>query len=402
MSAKTTKRIDYLDGLRGLAAVLVVIHHMMIGFWPSTYTVNPSTMHSGNQIERVLHNSPLGMGINGGLAVAIFLVLSGYVVGLSDEQMTIKKITSSAVKRWWRFWLPILTTHLIALLLIELGWHWNQQAAGVSGSDWWLGVMWRMEPSMMEAIKQAFLALWRTYSLDQVYNSSTWTMPFFFLGPIGLMIILAIGRQKWVRTAVLGGVLGYTLKTHYWPIMAGYGLSQLLARFETRKLPMWWSGILLVLAVMVGNYPQAYDTAAATRLYSGLPIFGWVHTSTFYHTIATLMIITMIFFNPKLQKLLSTTLCVWLGKISFSLYLFHVLVINSVTSGLMVWLTPMMAYGWAFLISQAVSWPIIIGGSLGLYYWVERPSISIAQTMLQWGVWPIHGHLREQKRKLPG
>lgn len=379
-----SRRISYLDGLRGLAAAVVVIHHMMIGFYPSTYTVDPNTVHTTQQIEYMAHNTPLGIGINGGLAVAIFLVLSGYVVGLAaDKPISWSKIVGSGIKRFLRFFVPILTTHGIVVGLLTAGWYWNQAAATITGSHWWLGKMWQFSPSLTEAMAQAFLSLFTMFDLHVVYNSSTWTMPLFFLGPLGLMVVSGLCRPEWLRNSVIGGLMILTLRTHYWPIAAGY----LLARGVQRMVkPIPWTGKVLmgVVIVFLGNYPQAYDTAINSSWYRWLPILPFAFTSLFYQTIAALLLLGLLRTSQTLQRFLNTSVLLFLGEISFSLYLFHILVINSVMSGLVVQLTATgLSYNEAFGLSALVSLPIILVGSVLLYRWAEAPVIQLANRVLQ-------------------
>lgn len=394
----TKKRIDYLDGLRGAAAVLVVIHHLMIGFYPSTYTVDPSTLHTTGAVEYISHNTPLGIGINGGFAVAIFLVLSGYVVGLATKPVTsFGKVYQSVIKRFFRFFLPILATDVIAYGLIMWGWHWNREAAAVSGSSWWLGQMWQMKPSLIEAIQQAGGSLFQAFPLDQVYNSSVWTMPYFFLGPVGLWLVVFLCRPRWLKNGVLMLLLVMLLKTHYWPIILGYFLGRVI-KTEIRLNPGLQVSLLLI-TVLLGNYPQAYDTAQFAWLYSRLPILAMTHTSLFYQTIAAGSLLLLVGANQSAKKLLGSSQLVYLGQISFSIYLWHILVINSITSGIVWKLSQTLPYGVAVCGGILLSIPVIWWGSDRLYRWAERPATTIAARVLQWGVWLAQGYNKKQKRK---
>ncbi len=66
-----TRRILYLDGLRGWAALFVLFHHLLLAFAPDGHeaALNASPVAA-----------PLGFLADGPLAVAIFFILSGIVL----------------------------------------------------------------------------------------------------------------------------------------------------------------------------------------------------------------------------------------------------------------------------------------------------------------------------------
>ena len=68
-TATTAPRVTWLDGIRGAAAVFVVLHHMWLAMWPG-YPQN-------------LGPSWLGWLLYGHLAVAVFIVVSGFSLALA-------------------------------------------------------------------------------------------------------------------------------------------------------------------------------------------------------------------------------------------------------------------------------------------------------------------------------
>src|SRR6476646_6648538 len=70
-----------LDGLRGLAALVVVFHHVLLT-WPGW--ANAYLGSHGN----ALAYSPLHVVLDGTFAVYVFFVLSGYVLTLQSERLS--------------------------------------------------------------------------------------------------------------------------------------------------------------------------------------------------------------------------------------------------------------------------------------------------------------------------
>ncbi len=96
-------KIIYLDGLRGLAAFIVVIYHHFYGFYPKF--LYPSE----DKVLTQLSGSPLNIFYNGNFAVYIFFILSGYVLTYKFfKTRNYGIIISSAARRYIRLLVPVL------------------------------------------------------------------------------------------------------------------------------------------------------------------------------------------------------------------------------------------------------------------------------------------------------
>ncbi|WP_443147193.1 acyltransferase family protein [Paenibacillus sp. KACC 21273] len=74
------QKLKYLDGLRGLAALIVVISHFVVAFYPSLYNGSIDSVHTQKSLELWISKSPFNLFYNGNFAVCVFFVLSGYVL----------------------------------------------------------------------------------------------------------------------------------------------------------------------------------------------------------------------------------------------------------------------------------------------------------------------------------
>jgi peptidoglycan/LPS O-acetylase OafA/YrhL len=92
---QSRKFLVELEALRGLAAIVVLIHHFMLGFTPRFHGyLYPDQPFS-------LMGTPAFALINGSGAVAIFFVLSGFVLsGGLFKSRSLRGALISAVKRW--------------------------------------------------------------------------------------------------------------------------------------------------------------------------------------------------------------------------------------------------------------------------------------------------------------
>ncbi|MDQ1276051.1 MAG: hypothetical protein QG610_1626 [Euryarchaeota archaeon] len=70
------EKINYLDGLRGIAAINVMIMHFFVALAPAMVYGSKYPSHFGS-LDSVFSTTPLGLIGAGNFSVCIFFVLSG-------------------------------------------------------------------------------------------------------------------------------------------------------------------------------------------------------------------------------------------------------------------------------------------------------------------------------------
>ncbi|MFZ2835300.1 MAG: acyltransferase family protein, partial [Candidatus Moraniibacteriota bacterium] len=189
------KKIRYLDGLRGLAAFVVVFHHFILAFYPALFSGPDNVTHMASGKEIFLSGSVLNLFYNGNFAVCVFFVLSGYV--LSHKFFVFKDneiITASAVKRYLRLAIPVAFSVFCAYILMKFSLFYNQQAAEASGSGW-LGGFWDFKPDFIDSLNQTFIGTFFSNVFE--YNMTLWTIAFEFFGAFLVFGFLALfGKMK--------------------------------------------------------------------------------------------------------------------------------------------------------------------------------------------------------------
>lgn len=297
-------REKYLDGLRGWAAVAVVLHHLGLVLWPN--------WAPGFQ--------PLFS--DGSFAVFIFFVLSGYVLSIgffrTDDP---RVVVDLALRRYLRLTIPILGVSLLALALMKLGLMWNLPAAKPAGSENWLGIFYGFQPSAGGALN---FATWRVYvdaNSSTSYNSSLWTMPVEMGGSIMVFAFLLIaGRRLWAQLVGHVLLLSVTawLASPLFAMAAGVAVAHFASTRAHRELlvsPRVIGASWLVL--LVGGICAAFRPTNFAPILLGL---------------CSTAVVYSVLINPTLQAALASPISRWLGRVSFSLYLVHLLVICSFTS----------------------------------------------------------------------
>jgi peptidoglycan/LPS O-acetylase OafA/YrhL len=100
-------RLDYLDSIRGLAALLVVVHHTFEAFLIQNEGAYPMLHHLFETINL------------GRLGVVVFFITSGFVIPWSLKTETPHALKNFAIKRFFRlypaYWLSIIVASIVGL-----------------------------------------------------------------------------------------------------------------------------------------------------------------------------------------------------------------------------------------------------------------------------------------------
>ena len=343
MSDTAAPRLAALDGLRGWAALLVVVFHMS---WELFGTVFPS-----------FHVPLLAGLLNGDLTVSIFFALSGYVLtrhrwGRNDNP----NIISTLLRRYMRLELPILASVAVVLVLMLLGLNFAAPIGQLIDRVQWLETFTVVQPDVDTAIRFATVDVFKFVRLNE-YNPFLWTMTIELWGSV---IVLAASQWPFVqRLAIIGLFAGGYYLGKFNPVGACLPAGALLAMLESWGLfftaPPGRRGGLVFLGIFI----------------AAIGLATWFHLAGFSPwATAPLGIVLVIaaLRSPQLQAVLATPISRWLGHISFPLYLMQFPVLLSLVSWLIITaaahnaLTPLTAMGIAIVgvvASVAAAWAFL-------------------------------------------
>jgi peptidoglycan/LPS O-acetylase OafA/YrhL len=313
-----------LDGLRGVAALVVVLCHYSNAFLPSVHgRISPT--HTA--FDGLIASTPLHLFIGGEFAVSVFFVLSGFV--LTQKFFRTKShsiIISSAARRYFRLMFPVLASILVSFVLLSLGFMQLQYMnLAPASSDW------AFAPNILQALYQGLYGVF--FTEFNTYNPVLWTMQIELIGSFILFMFLALfGKleKRWVFYIIFGLVL---LKTNYLAFLLGMVLSDVWVNRPSIKLRInsATSSGLFVAGLALGAW---YISPLFPPIYAGLtlPFMDTTETALFSHTIGALFLIVATLRLGWLTKILENKACQYLGRISFSMYLLHFIILGSVAS----------------------------------------------------------------------
>jgi peptidoglycan/LPS O-acetylase OafA/YrhL len=348
------RRIAYLESIRGLAAVQVLLLHFLSAFAPDLVFALPATA----PIAGAIHLSPLYFLYDGYSAVYIFFGLSGYVLTRSFE----RHLANPAVQvlgRIIRLGVPAFAAVLVAAFIMLVFGRPNIAAGALSGSAWFSG-QWNTSVSLLSVLRDgianalflgyaglpgvAFLTPWQQ-PIEQSLVAPLWTLSLEFYGSILVLAACWCARRSsllWWLFVVLGAV--FTIRSAYLCFLVGHVLAS-LARAER---PATASPALPIVAVMLGVLlcvlaevwqPEWLRALCADPTYLLFPgQFAAMQQKTFG---AILVLAGLIELQPA-RDLLSRPWLVAGSRFSFPVYLIHWPILFGPTAALFVFLNGMI------------------------------------------------------------
>ena len=361
------QRIDALEGLRGIASAVVVVRHV--------FNSLDMPLDLRQKLSQIL--APL---INAQGAVQLFFVLSGYVLArsLSRGQGWLD-LGQFYVKRVFRIYPP----YVVAVLFAWCASFYYatppdatpQEGTGLSA--------WFAEYAQVHLRPgQLLLSLGFPGSAFRQVPAG-WTLTIEMAFSFALPLLFAISRRfHWSVVVIACAVAlaaGVGAPLHY-AMDFCLGIAIFLERERIGRwmklIPVWLSPIAILGALAVFSAPQLLNWSIPR---ADILICGFDPASIGVMGIGSLGLISGAMFVPWLNRFLSVKPLMFLGRISFSLYLLHfpVLILFAPL------VSPPLDLGDGLTLLAAVL-AISILISAFFFRWVERPSIRAGKLTCTW------------------
>ncbi len=310
---RTGRRLEFLDGARGIAALLVVFHHayQVAPFWPDATRL-----------------SPLRILLTGRPSVLFFYVLSGYVLSYGLWTSTRSDAPGLyAAKRVVRIYIPYVAATLVAGVLYLL-----MQPGAIPELGDTFNAMWSRPISWSAAFQHLFLA--GTPQANSL-NVPAWSLVYELrisifmpllctllvkapLSTIGIAMVVFVG----LLTSFARGPLGVT--PYYAETFSGNATITLY--FTT----LFVAGAVLARGT-IDAAPWITAFPANLRWALALAAMGLVLLNRDYAIVPGVVgLLYLCVTWVRAQRVLARPLLLLLGRVSFSLYLTHMIVIETV------------------------------------------------------------------------
>ena len=309
--APSAPRLSELDALRGIAAFLVLLQHARVmGLDPRPFD-NP-LLERG--VHMLMHFSPFRVLEFGRAAVLFFFVLSGYVLTRALLRNGSPGLLAFAAQRSVRLLLPVAASVLLSAGLYFL----VADPALLNGALRGRTIdIWQVPPGVGDILRESTLLL--TASDPAKLNPILWSLVHEWRLTLLLPLVLLFHGRIWWLLALgcVGMALGAMGSGSENRVLLGEHFHSTVVSSLYFTLAIA-SGAALALA---GPLPAL---APGQRLAGGLAalaLFGLASDVAVY--IASVLLIVLAQQPGGFQRLLRRAPLVWLGQVSYSLYLVH-------------------------------------------------------------------------------
>lgn len=336
LSTENTHRYFVLDSLRGLAALSVLLTHILQKIVP----------------PGVLSHTPVRLLVDGRCFVIFFFVLSGFVLATALWTENAKSgYAGYALRRLVRLYPPYAAAGILAVALIWLS---NRQLDPAQLMDYLLALgttqgitLNRPSWSLTYELRLSLLMPLFCFLIGRNIRVFAMAVAFAFVAVEIAIMRLDIGQFPYAVDSVLPAVI-VTLR-----FAICFALGAMLAWLH-RWRPSFFP--------LVERYPYAVALLACILMSVLLDQTSMAGAA---------LVIVLALKWPKMQTFMAFRPFVWLGRVSYSLYLTHFIILEFVSVTLGSRLPPLavaaLAFAAAFVVAEV------------FYRLVEAPSIMLSR-----------------------
>lgn len=354
-------RLEYLDSVRGIAALMVVFYHFIGWRWGEEPAYNIASMV-----------------FNGSDAVSFFFVLSGFVLSYKYFHFPSNEI--NIPQYIYKRILRLYPAFIFTILLNYLYWHRNELGWHVLADVFYYNRMQLWEELLMVRGMHKFYVPGWTLGVEMALS---------LLMPI--LIAAALKNIKliiWLLpiTVFVGSYLsGFTFHFALGIILAYYFPK--IRDYDSASKP-WYKyryllGFLIFLLFSIRHIDRLVTFGPTYNYIAGLIGLDFFD----YTAVASFFILLWVINQPKLQQMLHHQVFLFLGKISYSVYLMHWLFVVYVMEHWDKWdayltnpYVKFLTLLFAVLVGTIVS-------ATAVYYGIEKVFIRVARKKYRWQFW---------------
>lgn len=364
----SSTHVTAFDTVRGLAALSVVFSHYIGAYgWPTKSAA----------ARQAWTYSPLHIVWDGFAAVSLFYVLSGLVLSIKYFRETKHPglsqfpLSHYLTSRVFRIWPPYLAVFLLSYGLRR--WMVLFEGVTIPPVSPWLFSTWNASIPLAQLLREGVLIQSGDYSLVP----QGWTLPIeltiSFLVPVG--ILLASRHTGWLFffTLLLIGPLGATFYVFHFA--AGILLAKYYAGIRTWLEPRrGWKLAALLLGIFLYTFRFTLPVYFSWELAASIP---WIVTG-----IGAAFILMVVIASARARTLLSFSWLRFIGKVSYSIYLVHFLVLILLTPRMLQLLNaPQTFLPLAWWLGLAFTVLATLGLAALSHRFVELPSMSLGKSL---------------------
>ncbi len=346
--------LPFLDGLRAISILLVLGFHQL----------GPVTGWIGGQL-------------NGWVGVDLFFIISGYLISsiLLKEQE--KKGTFSLKNFYVRRWLRICPAYytfllfMLGFMLFRGGSDFSAFAmAGLYLTNIDMCASWGLIPattgllhSWSLSVEEQFYLLWpgamklsgkRAFAVCMFVLVAAYLWRFYLASTGASWLRLSVGLDTKLDSIMLGVAVAFLWRSEMWR-------NKLM--LIKSSLAQCFIGVALLVACHFLGHPATETNQV---------LFWGVKLPVVLMLMVALLVSLLANQTSRLAAVLSSKPMIWVGRLSYSLYLWHVIVNFPCTDGIFQALCHHKRY-----LVELAKYATCIGFASASYYWVEQPFLKL-------------------------
>ncbi|KIV84971.1 hypothetical protein PV11_00716 [Exophiala sideris] len=362
------KDTTWVHGLKGIAAVLVVSSHLVLCY---ARNLIPPCCAPGSTSPSLLQWPVFRLVASGHSWVAIFFIVMGFVNALKPLKLARSgqaeeahsKLASSSFSRIFRLVLPATAATIISWFICNIGLY---ERASLSDAYWlnentplpsstWLHAF----PDLLDGLTSTWM-----FGFENQYDQPQWALVYLLQGSVMIISVLLLVTSMtplW-RTVTLVILSIWSLN---WSWMIGDPWTGLccfagimLAELSLSKIPKaaadlspYLSPLLIPISLFLMSYPGSYAESAgwSNWLHENgirfLPEVASENLDRMYGSLGGILLMVGIIISPHARWVLSQGPLVWLGEVSFAIYLLHGMLLRTVFAWVLQIGQPLTPFG---------------------------------------------------------
>ena len=372
-------RIHVFDSIIGLASLQVLIHHCLLLYIPISNFVLNNIAYKENYFLDTIILSPLHITWAGHEAVILFFVLSGFVLSIhfmSDSKIIYKQFF---IKRLFRIYGPFVIILCVGIIFN----HMFNTYPRKMGLSTWFNSIWSTNIDYRKLVELFFLFSNKYHNVV----TSLWTIPIeikiSFIFPFLVMLMKSKGIEAWlilffgnIIFYMIGKRLGFQSNWNDFSLfyyLTFFLAGGILSKFnkELMKTINKLNNKVFFILFFVAIYCYTYEWNTHY-----LPLWLKKITALFptdYAVCAASLIFLLLSQSRKAFNFFSKSYMLFLGKISFSIYLVHPIVIGILGHYFFPILSVFIIIPLCIILSIMIAIPF--------YYIIEKPFSDLGKKL---------------------
>lgn len=336
------KRNDAIDGLKGLAIIIVIIHHFALSFYPSIIAGYPQLTHTKAGIEMLIFKTPFSILFAGYFAVSLFFLITGYILSKKTiANIENKAYVSQAIfNRIFRLMPLIAIVLFVGLVLSNLHLTFNIPVNLYTRSGWLASFYPPGKITVWGVIVDIFTHI--PFVVSAGYYNVLWIIPNILFGSWFVYAASYILHESKIKYGMYLILILALYNTPYLSFLFG----MIIAENEERiKVNTFFLYLGLFISLMFGS-----STVKALDFKILAPC------AIFFKALSAALFFLAFIKIGWLNRMAQFKMFVYFGRNSYYYYLTHMLSLITIASFVFLQLIPFSRYYEAVLAALIVYW----------------------------------------------